>query len=196
MTRQKEETLDTKFIKLLIYSLNSLKIFITPPNREIRINASIIIRLEGVGILQTIILKNITNEEVVLQASNILWKLISLYGKVDHELAKLFTDDNGQEAVITILLKKQTGNSSEPYIKILNRLVQIPQLVSRLLDSGITDTVIIVNDTYNNDDIMVINFDTMKKISNQRVGRECVISKQLVQKALENVKECIRLKLC
>ena len=57
MTRQKEETLDTKFIKLLIYSLNFLKIFITPPNREIRINASIIIRLEGVGILQTITLK-------------------------------------------------------------------------------------------------------------------------------------------
>ena len=202
MTRQKEETLRTvltsakdnpKFIKLLIYSLNSLENFITPPNREIRINASIIIRLEGVGILQTITLKNITNEEIVFQAGNILWKLISLYGKVDHELAKLFADNNGQEAVITILLKKQTANSSEPYIKILNGLVQIPQLVSRLLNSGITDTVKIVNDTYTDDDgIMAVNFDTMKKISNQRVGRESLINKQLVRKALENIKECMK----
>lgn len=33
-----------KFIKLLVYSLNSLENFITPPNREIRVNAKIIIK--------------------------------------------------------------------------------------------------------------------------------------------------------
>ena len=47
--RQKEETISTvlttakdnpKFVKLLIYTLNSLEGFVSPPNREIRINAT------------------------------------------------------------------------------------------------------------------------------------------------------------
>ena len=54
-----------RFIKLLIYSLNSLDAFVTPPNREIRINARIIIRMDGVSILKTIGIINITNEEVL-----------------------------------------------------------------------------------------------------------------------------------
>ena len=54
-----------KFIKLLIYSLNSLDAFVTPPNREIRLNARIIIRMEGVSILRTIGLLNLSNEEVL-----------------------------------------------------------------------------------------------------------------------------------
>jgi len=33
-----------KFIKLLVYGLNSLDSYLTPPNREIRLNAKIIIR--------------------------------------------------------------------------------------------------------------------------------------------------------
>lgn len=33
-----------KFIKLLIYSMNSLENFVSPPNRQIRINAKIIIK--------------------------------------------------------------------------------------------------------------------------------------------------------
>ena len=53
MIKQKEDTLRTvilsakdnpKFIKLLKYSLNSLEGFVSPPNREIRLNATIIIR--------------------------------------------------------------------------------------------------------------------------------------------------------
>ena len=54
-----------KFIKLLIYSLNSLDAFVTPPNREIRINARIIIRMQGVSILRTIGIINLANEEVL-----------------------------------------------------------------------------------------------------------------------------------
>lgn len=53
MMKKKEDTIQTvldsarnnpKFIKLLVYSLNSLENFITPPNREIRVNAKIIIK--------------------------------------------------------------------------------------------------------------------------------------------------------
>jgi hypothetical protein len=33
-----------KFIKLLIYSMNSLENFVSPPNREIRLNARVVIK--------------------------------------------------------------------------------------------------------------------------------------------------------
>jgi hypothetical protein len=33
-----------KFIKLLIYSMNSLENFVSPPNRDIRLNARVIIK--------------------------------------------------------------------------------------------------------------------------------------------------------
>ena len=74
LIKQKEDQLlsilttlksNQKFIKLLIYSLNSLDAFVTPPNREIRVNARIIIRMEGVFILRTIGLNNLSNEEVL-----------------------------------------------------------------------------------------------------------------------------------
>jgi hypothetical protein len=50
---QKEETIKSvintvkqnpKFIKLLVYSLNSMDNLVSPPNRDIRLNAKIIIR--------------------------------------------------------------------------------------------------------------------------------------------------------
>jgi hypothetical protein len=54
-----------KFIKLLNYSLNSMDSFVSPPNREIRINAKIIIKLNGIGVLKAISSVNISNEEIV-----------------------------------------------------------------------------------------------------------------------------------
>ena len=100
------------------------------------------------------------------QSGNIMWKLISIFGNIDQELAKLFADNKGQEAVIEILIAKQQGNGSIPYIRILNGLVQIPSLVSRMLDSGLAETVKIINDLYPDDvDVITMNFDTMKKIS-------------------------------
>lgn len=64
-----------KFIKLLIYSMNSLENFVSPPNRQIRINARIIIKCksiffiptidEGVGTLKAIAQINITKNEIV-----------------------------------------------------------------------------------------------------------------------------------
>ena len=97
--QQKEETINTvltsakdnpKFVKLIIFTLNSLEGFVSPPNREIRLNSSIIIRLEGIGILHKISLNNITNEDILSLTTDILWKLISIYDIIDTDLAKLF----------------------------------------------------------------------------------------------------------
>ena len=54
-----------KFIKLLCYSLNTLEGFLTPPNKEIKINSRIIINLQGLEILKSVGMVNISNEEVL-----------------------------------------------------------------------------------------------------------------------------------
>ena len=135
--KQKEETItglltttknNPNFVKLLVFTLNTLENFVSPPNREIRVNGSVIIRLEGVGILHTIIIKNINKDEIVTKAGEIVWKLISVYNNLDPELAKLFAEKNGHKAIIEILVKRQKGPFEviSSYIKVLNGLAQIP----------------------------------------------------------------------
>ncbi len=81
----KEESISTllttiksnqKFAKLLIFTLNSLQGFVSPPNREIRINSSIIIKLNGLDVLHLISVMNITKDEIIALAGDIFYKLI------------------------------------------------------------------------------------------------------------------------
>ena len=201
--KQKEETIGTmltttknnpNFFKLLIFTMNSLENFVSPPNREIRVNASVMIRLEGVGILHTIIIKNITKDEIVTKAGDIIWKLISVYDNLDAELAKLFTEKNGHKAVIEILIQRQKGPGevTAPYVRVLNGLVQIPQLVPTLLESGLADTF---NLDENQDlDMITLNLDTLRKISNQKAGRDFLITKNFVDKIIKNIRACAKKK--
>ena len=203
MMKQKEETIGTmltttknnpNFFKLLIFTLNSLENFVSPPNREIRVNATVMIRLEGVGILHTIIIKNITKDEIVTKAGDIIWKLISVYDNIDAELAKLFTEKNGHKAVIEILIQRQAGPGEvvAPYVRVLNGLVQIPQLVPSLLESGLADTF---NLDENQDlNMITLNLDTLRKISNQKIGREFLITKNFVDKIIKNIRACAKKK--
>ena len=46
-----------------------------------------------------------------------MWKIMSINDFIDQELAKLFADSLGHEAVIEILLCKQKGFGSRVYIK-------------------------------------------------------------------------------
>ena len=203
--KKKEDTLKTvlesakknpKFIKLLIYSLNSLENFVSPPNREIPINAKIIIRLEGIGILRALALINITNDEVVLKTGDIIWKLISVYDILDYELAKYFAEKNGHQAAIEILISKNknstdnesTAKCSIPFIKVLNGLSQIPQLMNKLLENNLTDTIKLINDTYIDDiNILNMNSDTTKKVSNLKTGRDEILKKGLIPSILKNL---------
>ena len=199
--KQKEETIGTlltttknnpNFVKLLIFTLNQLENFISPPNREIRVNASIIIRLEGVGILHTIIIKNISKDEIVTKAGDIIWKLVSVYNNLDSELAKLFAEKNGHKAIIEILVQRQKGphEVTAPYVRVLNGLVQIPQLVPSLLESGLVDTFNLEEEE--NLEMITLNLDTLKKISNQKIGRDFLITKNFVDKVIKNIKICTK----
>ena len=199
--KQKEETIGTlltttknnpNFVKLLIFTLNQLENFISPPNREIRVNASIIIRLEGVGILHTIIIKNISKDEIVTKAGDIIWKLVSVYNNLDSELAKLFAEKNGHKAIIEILVQRKKGphEVTAPYVRVLNGLVQIPQLVPSLLESGLVDTFNLEEEE--NLEMITLNLDTLKKISNQKIGRDFLITKNFVDKVIKNIKICTK----
>jgi len=195
--KQKEETIRTmlnttkknpNFVKLLIFTLNNLENYVSPPNREIRINANIIIRLEGVGILHTIITKNIKKDEIVVKGGEIIWKFISVNNNLDSELAKLFTEKNGHKLVIEILIKRQKGpgNVIAPYVRILNGLVQIPQLIPSLLESGLADTFNL--DEEKDLEVITLNLDTLRKISNQKVGRDILITKKFADKIIKNIR--------
>ena len=197
--KQKEENIGTlltttknnpTFAKLLIFTLNTLENYISPPNREIRVNASVIIRLEGVGILHTTVIKNISKDEIVSKAGGIIWKLISVYNNLDSELAKLFAEKNGHKAVIEILVQRQKGphEVTEPFVKVLNGLVQIPQLVPSLLESGLVDTFNLESEE--NIEMITLNLDTLKKVSNQKIGRDFLITKNFVEKIIKNIKIC------
>ena len=181
-----------KFAKLLTYSFTSLDKMITPPNSDARLNAKLIIEGGGIEVLRSIALKNVHNEELCKQIANIIVKLTSLYeNNVDQELAQKFVAAKGHEAVIEILLSKDKGPGSVPLIKCLNNLCQVPQLINKMLNAGLAETIKLVNDLYS-DDLMVIrmNLDTMKKVSNQKTGREFLIKKGIVPSILMNLKKC------
>ena len=180
-----------KFAKLLSYSFGTLDKMITPPQSDVRINAILILEQGGVVVLRSTALKNIHNEELCKQIAEIIFKLTYLYERVDQELALKFVEAKGHEAVIELLLSKDKGPGSVPLIKCLNNLCQVPQLINKLLNAGLAETIKLVNDLYFDDiQVISINLDTMKKVSNQKTGREFLIKKGIIPSILKNVKKC------
>ena len=180
-----------KFAKLLSYSFTSLDKMITPPNSDARLNAQLVIESGGIEVLRSIALKNPHNEEIMKQIANIIVKLTSINGNVDQELSQKFVEAKGHEAVIEMLLSKDKDSASVPLIKCLNNLCQVPQLINKLLDAGLAETIKLVNDMYSDDmGVVRMNLDTMKKVSNQKAGREFLIKKGIVPSILKTVKNC------
>ena len=197
--KQKEESISTllttiksnqKFAKLLIFTLNSLQSFVSPPNKEIRTNSRIIIKQNGVEILHLISEINISKDEIISLSGDILYKLIFINDVFDKELSKFFAEKNGHKAIIDILLKKKKDKENKallPYIKILNGLAQIPQLIQTLIENNIIDTI---NIDLNNIDIndinsIRINLNTLKLISTQKIGRDYLIKQKLSEKIIK-----------
>ena len=183
------------FAKLLIFTLNSLETFVSPPNREIKTNSNIIIRLEGVELLHIISVKNIKNDEIIELAGDIIYKLISIYDIIDKDLTKFFAEKNGHKAIIDIILKKNKNNKSIlPYIKIINGLVQIPQLIPTLIENNIIEAINLDSDLVQNKDnyngeFIQLNLNTLKQISTQKTGRDYLINKNYIIKILNNIKK-------
>ena len=65
------------------------------------------------------------------------------------------------------------------------------QLINKLLNAGLAETIKLVNDLYTDDaKIIRMNFETMKKVSNQKNGRVFLIKKGIVPSILSNMKKC------
>ena len=184
-------TNNPKFVKLLTYSFNSLDKMITPPGSDVRLNAQLIIECGGIEVLRSLADKNSHNPEICKLIADIIFKLTSTYHHVDQELAQKFVANKGHEAVIEMLLSINKGPGSIKLIKCINNLCQVPQLINKLLDAGIAEAVKLVNDLYADDIIVVrLNLDTMKRISNQKNGRDFLIKRGIVPSILTTLKKC------
>jgi len=197
----KEESISTllttiksnqKFAKLLIFTLNSLEGFVSPPNREIRINSSIIINLNGLDVLHLISVININKDDIISLAGDIFYKLIYINDIFDKELTKLFAEKNGHKLIIDIVLKRnkeKNNNILLPYIKIINGLTQIPQLIPTLIENNIIDAINLnldeseQNITYDKITLQT-KLDTLKQISTPKIGRDYLIKNNYAKKLL------------
>ena len=203
----KEESISTllttiksnqKFAKLLIFTLNSLQGFVSPPNREIRINSSIIIKLNGLDVLHLISVMNITKDEIIALAGDIFYKLIYINDIFDKELTKLFAEKNGHKLIIDIVLKRKNEKNNDillPYIKIINGLTQIPQLISTLIENNIIDAINLNLDeneqeiTYDKV-ILQTKLETLKQISIPKIGRDYLIKNNYSKKIINILHKC------
>ena len=175
-----------KFIRLVEFALNSLDNLITPPNKDIKLNSSIIIKENGVESLKAITTYNLPNEELLKKVGIILNKLLG--NPIDKELSQDFVEKNGQELIIETVLSKSPGVSSEEYVKSLNSLVGVNQLIPNLINSGVVEATKIINDLYDDyPDIVSLNLDTMKKISNNKLGREALTKKNMLSSILKSI---------
>ena len=174
------------FIKLLEYALHSIDSMLTPPNRDIRLNSKVIIEESGVEALKLVMNKNLENEDIVENVCIILSKLLG--EPIDREIAKEFMDRAGHEIVFEMVCTKNPTLSSIYLIKIMNSLVSIPQLSQKLIDSGVIEALKLVNDLYADNsefqEIIEINLDSIKKISNLKKGREILDKKNFLTSLL------------
>lgn len=61
--------------------------------------------------------------------------------------------------------------------------------MQKLLDSGLIEICKVVNDLYSDDiDIISLNFETLKKISNLKAGREIILKKNIIPNLMKNIK--------
>jgi hypothetical protein len=143
---------------------------------------------KGVEILKEVSTKNLNNEEIMTLASDIIWHIISINDKIDSELIQNFVEENGNDAVVEVLLTKDKDQSTKKFVEIVNGMAQVPQIMQKLIESGILETVKLVNDLYIEDtDIISVNVDTMKRITSNRAGREAVLRKNLIPNVLKNI---------
>ena len=206
----KEESISTllttiksnqKFAKLLIFTLNSLQGFISPPNKEISINSSIIMKLEGLQVLHLISVNNIKKDEIISLTGDIFYKLVSINDIFDKELTKLFAEKDGHKVIIDIMLKKtkeeMNNNILLPYIKIINALAQIPHLIPTLIENNVLDAIDLdINDDSQDNklvydkNIIQTKLNALKQISNPKIGREYLIKNNFAKRIIHLIQKC------
>ena len=189
-----------KFEKLLIFSLNSLQGFLSPPNKDISINSDIILKFGGVEVFHLISVNNIKREEILSLSGDIFCKLISINDIFDKEKTKLFAEKDGHKAIIDILIKRKEIKKDDalllPFFKIINALANIPQIIPNLIENDVVNALNIDSDdninnniNYNKENIK-IKLNVLKQLSTQKIGREYLIKNNYCKKINNLVHNC------
>lgn len=177
-----------KFVNLLNYSLNSMDVLISPPNREIRLNSKLIIENEGVESLKLIIKSNMYNEEVTEKCAMIIIKLIG--DPVDKSIIEKMVEGGLDTVISELLLTKDPSSKNTIFADIIRKFASVPQVLPNMIDKGLVETTKLVNDLYENyQEIILINCDTIRMISSTKKGREILISKGILSNLLSKAEK-------
>ena len=116
----------------------------------------------------------------------------------DKELTKLFAEKNGHKLIIDIVLKRKNEKNNDillPYIKVINGLTQIPQIIPTLIENNIIDAINLNLDeneqeiTYDKV-ILQTKLETLKQISIPKIGRDYLIKNNYSKKIINILHKC------
>ena len=170
-----------KFEKLINYSLTSLESLISPDNSEKYINIYSIMKLGGIKTLTNIASVNFQNDELINKTTDIMNRFLKYDDPKNHELSKFFVEQSGHMDIFQLLVTIKSEEGIKSLLDIVYKLVQVPQLVNILLDSGLVDTLQFLSDR-NKNNVEINDFINKinTKITNHRKGRDLLLNNKFV----------------
>ena len=172
---------NSKFAKLIEFSLENLNKLFSPEYSEKYINVKSTMKLDGIKILSDIASTNINNDDLICRITDVLKTFIVYDDPKSHELSKLFVEKQGHSYIFQLLGSIKNEHGIVSLLNIVEKLVEVPQLSSILLDSGLVDTLKYLNDKHNqNLKINDILHKIMSKATNHRKGRELLLNNNII----------------
>ena len=172
---------NSKFAKLIEFSLENLNKLFSPEYSEKYINVKSSMKLDGIKILSNIATTNINNDDLICRITDVLKTFLVYDDPKSHELSKLFVEQQGHTYIFQLLgsIKNEQGIVS--LLGIVQKLVEVPQLANILLDSGLVDTLKYLSDKHNkNLKVNDILHKIMTKVTNHRKGRDLLLNNNII----------------
>ena len=171
---------NSKFAKLIEFSLENLNKLFSPDYSEKYINVKSTMKLDGIKILSNIASTNINNDDLICRITDVLKTFIVYDDPKSHELSKLFVEQQGHSYIFQLLGSIKNEHGIVSLLDIVGKLVEVPQLASILLDSGLVDTLKFLSDKHNkNLKINDILHKIMSKATNHRKGRDLLLNNKV-----------------
>ena len=172
---------NSKFAKLIEFSLENLNKLFSPDYSEKYINVKSTMKLDGIKILSNIASTNINNDDLICRITDVLKTFIVYDDPKSHELSKLFVEQQGHSYIFQLLGSIKNEHGIVSLLDIVGKLVEVPQLASILLDSGLVDTLKFLSDKHNkNLKINDILHKIMSKATNHRKGRDLLLNNNII----------------
>ena len=185
---------NSKFAKLIEFSLENLNKLFSPDYSEKYINVKSAMKLDGIKILSNIASTNINNDDLTSRITDVLKTYIAYDDPKSHELSKLFVEKQGHRDIFQLLVSIKNEHGIISLLGIVQKLVEVPQLASILLDSGLVDTLKFLGDKHNkNLKINDILHKIMAKATNNRKGRDLLLNNNIIPGIISYVEQNMKL---